>query len=165
MTPTLIVLLALLGHWGEVGHRLIGAAAAAALPADMPTFAPDHYIDLERVPAGALYARDRFGYGSNPHHTTIHFDGWVGDNPHGYTLARGFHESIFVHTHFTGGDRRVDESPRVFPSLREAILAYLHESNTLVPRLYDLDKRWTAWITSGQPVETVESVIQDRKSV
>jgi hypothetical protein len=286
-----VLVLALLGHWGEVGHRLIGAAAATALPAEMPAFfrsaadqlsylnpepdrwrsraersldpaeddafAPDHYIDMERVPAGALDARDRFAYldtlrahgvdaagagllpfrilelsqrlreefrlwraatdartkswieariindagilghyvadGSNPHHTTIHFDGWVGDNPNGYTAARGFHarfESIFVQTHFAPGDLHVDEGPRVFASLRPAILAYLHESNGHVKRLYDLEKHasfdstttdsedkqfaaerlasgarmlrdiwWTAWITSGQTVETVESVI------
>jgi hypothetical protein len=283
--------LALLGHWGELGHRLIGAAAAAALPAEMPGFfraaadqlsylnpepdrwrsraertldpamdaatAPEHYIDMERVPNGALDARDRFAYldslrahnvdaagagllpfrilelsqrlreefrlwraasdahtkewiearivndagilghyvadGSNPHHTTIHFDGWVGDNPNGYTAARGFHarfESLFIQTHFTAGDLHVDEAPRVFPSFRQAILEYLRESNKLVPRLYDLDKHasfdstttdandkqfaaerlaagarmlrdiwWTAWITSGQTQETVESVI------
>jgi len=279
------------GHWGEVGHRLIGSAAAAALPAEMPEFfraaadqlsylnpepdrwrsraertldpamdaatAPEHYIDMERVPAGALDARDRFAYldslrahnvdaagagllpfrilelsqrlreefrlwraatdartkgwieariindagilghyvadGSNPHHTTIHFDGWVGDNPNGYTAARGFHarfESLFVQTHFAAGDLNVEESPRVFPSLRQSIQEYLRESNKLVPRLYDLDKHasfdstttdaddkkfaaerlaagarmlrdiwWTAWITSGQTQETVESVI------
>ncbi|HZS58046.1 MAG TPA: hypothetical protein VFA43_02170 [Gemmatimonadaceae bacterium] len=213
MTPTLLALLALLGHahshWGEVGHRLIGLTAATALPAEMPAFfrdaadqlsylnpepdrwrdraertldaaednafAPDHYIDLERVPTGA---REEFrlwraahdpktkqwieariindggilGHyvadGSNPHHTTIHFDGWVGDNPNGYTAAHGFHArfaSIFVQTHFAPGDLHVDEAPRIFPSLRQAVLEYVHES---------------VWVTSGQTVETVESVIQ-----
>src|SRR5262249_27687166 len=81
--------------------------------------------------------------GSNPHHTTIHFDGWVGDNPNGYTAARGFHarfESIFVQTHFAAGDLHVDEAPRVFPTLRQAVLEYLHATSELVPRLYELDK-------------------------
>jgi hypothetical protein len=291
MKWSLLVVALLGGHWGEVGHRLIGAAAAAALPAEMPAFfrasadelsylnpepdrwrsraersldpaeddafAPDHYIDLERVPPGALDARDRFAYldslrahgvdaagggllpfrileltqrlreefrlwraatdtrtrgwieariindagilghyvadGSNPHHTTIHYDGWIGDNPNGYTTARGFHarfESIFVETHFAPGDITVDSAPRIFNALRPAILGYLRESNALVPRLYDLDKRarfdsattdavdrqfaaerlvagarmlrdiwWTAWVTSGQTIETAESVI------
>lgn len=70
MNPTLLAL-ALLGHWGDVGHRLIGAAAAAALPSEMPVFFRDA--------AGARMLRDIW---------------------------------------------------------------------------------WTAWMTSGQPVETVESVIQ-----
>ena len=89
-----------LGAWGEHGHRLAGAAAAAALPAEMPAFfraagpqlaylnpepdrwrnraerdldlavdgatAPDHYVDLELIPAerraAVLGARTRFDY-------------------------------------------------------------------------------------------------------
>jgi hypothetical protein len=264
MNLTLVVL-ALLGHWGEVGHRLIGAAAAAALPAEMPAFfrdsadhlsylnpepdrwrsraertldpafddatAPDHYIDLERVPAGVLDARDRFAYldslgahgvdaagaGLLPYRMLEltqrlreEFRLWRTANDArtkqwieariindagilGHYVADGSnpHHTTIVQTHFTSGDLRVDESPRVFPSLRPAILEYLRGSNTLVPRLYELDKRaafdstttdaadrqfakerldagarmlrdiwWTAWITSGQTVETVESVIQ-----
>jgi hypothetical protein len=78
--------------WGEDGHRLIGAAAAAALPADVPeffrgagvqlsylnyepdrwrnrdlgamdvAFSNDHFIDMERVPAGALDEPDRYAF-------------------------------------------------------------------------------------------------------
>ena len=231
-------------HWGVVGHRLVGAAAAAALPPAMPAFfrdaadelsyldpepdrwrdktesaidpamdgayTADHYIDLERIPAGALAARNRFDYldslrhagvgaagggllpfrileltqrlreefrlwrvapdprtrsyieariindagilghyvadGSNPHHTTIHFDGWVGDNPHGYTTAHGFHarfESIYVETHMVLADvsAGVDPTPRVVTPLRPAILDYLHTSNAKVDTLYQLDQR------------------------
>jgi hypothetical protein len=231
-------LIALLARWGAAGHALIGAAAAAATPAEMPAFfhtaadqlayldpepdrwrsradtvmndafAPDHYIDLERIPTGALAARDRFDYldslratgvtataggllpfrieelterlrqefrlwraatdprtrtwiearvindagilghyvadGSNPHHTTIHYDGWVGDNPNGYTTAHGFHarfESIFVETHFKSGDIVVSAPPHVIPALRPGILAYLRESHGKVVQLYELDKR------------------------
>jgi hypothetical protein len=227
-----------MARWGAVGHALIGAAAAAATPAEMPAFfrtsadqlayldpepdrwrsradtamndafAADHYIDFERVPVHALAARDRFDYldslraagvnatgggllpfrieelterlrqefrlwraatdprtrgwieariindagilghyvadGSNPHHTTIHYDGWVGDNPHGYATARGFHarfESIYVETHFKSGDIVVTAPPRVIAALRPGILDYLHESNSKVTQLYDLDKR------------------------
>jgi hypothetical protein len=246
MSGRLIAVIALglsIARWGEAGHRLIGTAAASALPPDMPAFfrsatdqlaylnpepdrwrdrvektldpaadgafTPDHYIDLERVPPGALRAPNRFAYldslraagvdaagagllpfrileltqrvreefrlwrstsdartrgwiesrivndagilghyvadGSNPHHTTVNFDGWVGDNPKGYVTAHGFHarfESIYVQTHFVPGDpaMRVTDPPRVFDSLRPAILAYLRETNALVPRLYDLEK-------------------------
>jgi hypothetical protein len=78
--------------WGEQGHRLIGAAAAAALPGEVPAFfresgarlsylnpepdrwrgrgaaelsaatAPDHFIDFEDVPDGALAQPDRWSY-------------------------------------------------------------------------------------------------------
>lgn len=82
--------------WGEDGHRIVGAAAAGALPQQMPDFfraaaaqlsylnyepdrwrsraereldpamdqahSPEHYINLERVPAGALRAPNRYAY-------------------------------------------------------------------------------------------------------
>ena len=231
-------LIAFLLRWGAVGHALIGSAAAAAVPAEMPAFfrvaadqlayldpepdrwrsrvdtamnaafAYDHYIDLERVPANALAAHTRFdsldslrltgvnaagagllpftieelterlrqefrlwraapdprtrawiearivndagilGHyvadGSNPHHTTIHYDGWVGDNPHGYTTAHGFHarfESTYVETHFKSGDIVVTAPPRVVTALYPGILDYLRESNSKVVTLYELDKR------------------------
>jgi hypothetical protein len=89
-----------LDAWGEAGHRIIGLAAAKAVPADMPDFfrqasaqlsylnpepdrwrdgaerakdpaldgatAPDHFIDLEMIPAdrlaGALAAPNRYAY-------------------------------------------------------------------------------------------------------
>ena len=31
------------------------------------------------------------GDGSQPLHTTVHFNGWVGDNPKGYTTKQTFH--------------------------------------------------------------------------
>jgi hypothetical protein len=78
--------------WGQDGHLLIGAAAAAAMPADVPeffrnagaqlsylnyepdrwrsrefgaldvAFSNDHFLDLERVPAGALDEPDRWAF-------------------------------------------------------------------------------------------------------
>ena len=83
--------------------------------------------------------------GANPHHTTQHHDGWVGDNPRGYTRGPFFHgrfESQYVSAQIAAGDVRpfVPASTRVFPDLRVAVLAYIQESHALVPRLYDLDK-------------------------
>src|SRR5260370_27335848 len=78
--------------WGLAGHVLSGEAAARTMPATMPkffrkatkqlayltaepdrwrdphaaaitaAFNPDHAINLERVPPGALDAKDRFAY-------------------------------------------------------------------------------------------------------
>ncbi len=78
--------------WGAKGHKLIAAAAAADLPASLPAFArrpgaallllanepdrwreagldalnadnaPNHFIDLERVPFHAAWPRDRYRY-------------------------------------------------------------------------------------------------------
>jgi hypothetical protein len=91
---------AIVHAWGEVGHRIIGEAAARSMPQAMPAFfrdaakqlgylnpepdrwkdraesnrdpalysgtSPEHFIDMEMVPApvlaSALRARDRYGY-------------------------------------------------------------------------------------------------------
>ena len=93
--------------------------------------------------AGILghYAADA----SNPHHTTKHLDGWVGDNPRGYTKGPFFHgrfESQYVGAQVTIDDVRplARSSPRTFQDVRAAVIDYLKASHALVPRLYDLDK-------------------------
>ena len=51
--------------------------------------------------------------GSNPHHTTTHHNGWVGDNPNGYTTDNRFHgrfESVFVQAHLKAGDVTANRS-------------------------------------------------------
>jgi hypothetical protein len=170
--------------------------------------APDHYINFEPMPAGALEARNRHAFsdvlreagmrgdqlgflpwrileltqrmrvafrewratddpevrgwieqriindagilghyvadGSNPHHTTIHHNGWVGENPRGFTTDRTFHsrfESQFVGARVTLDQVRpaVNLPPAVLPELRPAIVDYLRHSNSLVVRLYELD--------------------------
>ncbi|WP_412068866.1 nuclease [Rubrivirga sp. IMCC43871] len=231
-------------QWGEHGHRLIGRAAADALPDAMPAFfrdaaaqlsylnpepdrwrsrtegdldralgnagAAEHYIDLELVPDGALDAVDRLAFadslvvrggersakvgllpyqileltqririgfrlwraaesdedrawiearivndagilghyvadGSNPHHTTIHYNGWAGDDGRYATLERGFHgrfESAFVETHISLSDveTALTASARDLGPLRPAVWGYVADTHALVERLYDLDE-------------------------
>jgi hypothetical protein len=86
--------------------------------------------------------------GSNPHHTTIHHNGWVGENPKGYTVyARegGFHfrfEDEYVQTHVQPNDVLPLIGPvRVITKPREEIWAYLRASHALVEQLYILDKQ------------------------
>jgi hypothetical protein len=232
--------------WGEVGHRVIGEAAARRLPAAMPAFvrnaakqlaylnpepdrwrdrtertidpamdgatSQDHFIDLELAPPAvldaALKAPDRHAYldtlaaahvkgtqmgllpfrilelsqlmrlefrlwraapdsvkpwieariindagilghyvadGANPAHTTIHFNGWTGENPNQYATDRRFHarmEAEYVDTHITMNDvlARVDTAAKVLPDFRSAIIAYLKASNAQVERMYQVDK-------------------------
>jgi hypothetical protein len=233
--------------WGEYGHRLTGAVATAALPAEMPGFfrnagaqlaylnpepdrwreraereldpaldgatAPEHFIDLELIPtdrqAGALAAPTRFAYadtlralgldasvvgvlpfrmieltqqlrtdfrrwrtapdstrafieqriiddagilghyvadGSNPTHTSKHYNGWTGENPSGYTTDRGFHsrfESAYVQARIRPGDVGplvMGRPAQVIPDVRAGVLAYLRQTNVEVPHLYDLEK-------------------------
>jgi hypothetical protein len=243
--------------WGDVGHRIIGEAAARALPPSAPTFmrnaarqlaylnpepdrwrdrtentidpaldratAPEHFIDMEMVPpaalSGALKARDRFAFldtiaaagakgsvmgllpfrmleltqqlridfrnwraasdslkpwieqriiddagilghyvadGSNPMHTSVHYNGWTGPNPNGYAIDTRAHarfESIYVGANIKLADvtARMDTVARVFPDVRAAIVDYLKESNAHVEELYRLDKAHTFDATTTAP--------------
>ena len=82
--------------------------------------------------------------GSQPLHTTIHFDGWVGPNPRGYSTRRGLHaktEAPFVNQ---SGLEEALRTQRVQPHrLNDPFadyVAYLRASFGLVPRLYELEK-------------------------
>jgi len=85
---------------------------------------------------------------ANPHHSTIHFNGWNAGapNPEGYTTDRTFHarfESDFVRAHVRYEDVR-DRVPSAARNLagaaRPAVLAEIRESNDAVIPLYRLDK-------------------------
>ncbi len=86
--------------------------------------------------------------GANPHHATIHFNGWDArtPNPQGFTTDNTFHgrfESDFVGARVTLADLlpRVNAAPRRITDTRAEVLRYLRESNSLVPQLYALDKQ------------------------
>lgn len=92
--------------------------------------------------------------GSNPHHTTKHHNGWVGDNPKGYTTDNRFHsrfESAYVQAHMKLPDvlAAMTNAPRTLPTFRESIIAYLNTSYSQLDRLYELDK-----ISPFQPEST-----------
>ncbi|HMY72769.1 MAG TPA: nuclease [Blastocatellia bacterium] len=86
---------------------------------------------------------------ANPHHTTIHYNGWSGANPNGYTVfsrERGIHfrfEEEFVSAKVNVNDilPLVAEKPRVVEKPREEVWEYLKASNKLVEPLYILDKK------------------------
>jgi hypothetical protein len=86
---------------------------------------------------------------ANPHHTTIHFNGWSGDNPKGYTVfsrERGIHfrfEEEFVSAKVNANDilPLVADKPRVVEKPREELWDYLKAANKLVEPLYILDKK------------------------
>jgi hypothetical protein len=85
--------------------------------------------------------------GSNPHHTSVHHDGWRTDypNPRGFTTQRGFHsrfESQYVEAHIRVRDLQphIDAQPRRLGSVREDVLAYLLETHRHLERLYELDQ-------------------------
>ncbi len=81
---------------------------------------------------------------SQPLHTTIHYNGWVGPNPKGYTSQHGIHarfESTYVAQNITARDF----ANFVHPAQRIAdpfggYVKYLRDSNRLVENVYELEK-------------------------
>ena len=231
--------------WGHDGHTMVGRAAAAWLPADMPAFftdaadrleylnyepdrwrddelafmneawAYDHYIDLENVPDSVLTAGNRFEYldglyaagleephrsagflpyrirelyqrlttgfarwrvaeserergwieerilndagilghyvadAANPHHTTIHFNGWsdAAPNPEGYTTSDDFHwqfESLFVGPNIEYADLRaaVPDGVEAPADAQRAVIDYIMATHEQVVPLYELEKTY-----------------------
>lgn len=85
--------------------------------------------------------------GAQPHHTTIHYNGWATGvaNPEGYTRDRTFHarfETDFVDAHLTQPDvsRRTQAPGSAAGRAREAVMGYLAETHSLVEELYRLDR-------------------------
>ena len=94
--------------------------------------------------AGILshYAADA----TQPHHTTIHFNGWAEGvpNPRGFTTARDFHarfESAFVEAHvvFQDVNLLMAPDPRAIEDARASIWAHVRDSNATVERMYELE--------------------------
>jgi hypothetical protein len=92
------------------------------------------------------------GDGSQPLHTTVHFNGWVGDNPKGFTIRTTFHAWIdggyFTKT---GGLKVETLVGKIQPAMRianavepetffRAVVAYLVEQNKFVEPLYEMEK-------------------------
>jgi hypothetical protein len=84
--------------------------------------------------------------GANPHHTSVHHDGWRTDypNPRGFTTARGFHSRF--ETQFVSAAVRTEDilphirAPRRLGDVREDVVSYLLQSHAQLERLYELDQ-------------------------
>jgi hypothetical protein len=93
------------------------------------------------------------GDAAQPLHTTKHFNGWVGENPEGYTTARSFHS--WIDGGFFGKLGGIDR-PGLKAGLRPAkhldslrgrtdyilpvIMKFIGEQHTLVEPLYRMEK-------------------------
>jgi hypothetical protein len=86
--------------------------------------------------------------GANPHHTSVHHDGWRRGypNPRGFTTERGFHsrfESRYVEARISLADVQPHVSsraPRRLGNVRADVLAFLRDSHSRLERLYELDQ-------------------------
>jgi len=112
--------------------------------------------EIANAEANVVYVMGGMGHfvgdGSQPLHTTMHFNGWVGDNPHGYTTSLKFHQWIDGgYFRQTGGidvgklvgkihpAERIKNAGQPDGMFRDAV-SYIVEQNKLVGPLYELDK-------------------------
>lgn len=82
--------------------------------------------------------------GSQPLHTTIQYNGWVGPNPNGYTTEHHIHAQ-FESTYVAANIKEKDFAGQIKPpeKLNDPFadyIAYLRNSNTLVEEVYKLEK-------------------------
>jgi hypothetical protein len=85
------------------------------------------------------------GDGSQPLHTTIEYNGWVGPNPHGYTTDHQIHyqfETVFVSANIHAPEVEVDMTPlkAIHGDMFDAYMAYLRHTHTYVDEVYQLYK-------------------------
>jgi hypothetical protein len=82
--------------------------------------------------------------GAQPLHTTIHYNGWIGPNPKGYTAEHGIHakfESTYVAQNITAKDiARSVHAPERLADPFAGYIDYLKESNRQVEKVYALEK-------------------------
>ena len=105
-------------------------------------------LPTEAVEQNAVFYAGWLGHyvgdGSNPMHTTVSYDGWVGPNPNGYTTQKGLHgefEGRFVMRILD----KIDVASLVHDPVRlrdpwHDYLQYLRDSNKLVEKIYQLEK-------------------------
>ena len=105
--------------------------------------------DAKPVEAAILFYAGWLGHyvgdGSQPLHTTVNYNGWVGkDNPNGYTTDHTIHaqfETVYVAANIKESDvKPLVAAVHPVGDEFDDYMTYLRHSNTLVERVYQLDK-------------------------
>jgi hypothetical protein len=105
--------------------------------------------DTRGVEAAAIFYAGWLGHyvadGSQPLHTTIRYNGWVGPNPNGYTTGHQIHwqfEGPFVaaNLHESEVRARMTDPRAIEGDIFDAYVAYLRHTNSYVEKVYQLDK-------------------------
>jgi hypothetical protein len=105
--------------------------------------------DTRAVEQAAIFYAGWLGHyvgdASQPLHTTIQYNGWVGPNPKGYTTAHQIHwqfEGPFVAANMHSDDVRARMTPAraIDGDMFDNYLAYLRHTATYVEKVYQLEK-------------------------
>ncbi len=82
--------------------------------------------------------------GSQPLHTTQHFDGWTGPNPQGYATGPGLHSKVedgfLQRSRLEETLRTRTVRPRPLENPFSDYVSYLRASHAKVPQLYEIEK-------------------------
>jgi len=83
--------------------------------------------------------------GSQPLHTTVEYNGWIGPNPNGYTTAHKIHwqfEGPFVGANIHGPEvqARMTPAQALTGDIFDDYVAYLRHSAKYVEKVYQLEK-------------------------
>jgi hypothetical protein len=115
--------------------------------------------DTRPVEQAAIFYAGWLGHyvadASQPLHTTIQYNGWVGPNPNGYTTAHTIHwafEGPFVGANLHAADVEPKMTPprAIEGDLFDAYVAYLRQTATHVEQVYQFEKAG-GFIGAGSP--------------
>jgi hypothetical protein len=105
--------------------------------------------DTRGVEAAAIFYSGWLGHyvgdASQPLHTTIQYNGWVGPNPNGYTTEHKIHwqfEGPFVDANLHEPEVRakMTEPKAIDGDIFDSYVAYLRNTKTYVEKVYQLEK-------------------------
>ncbi len=105
--------------------------------------------DTSEVEKAAIFYAGWLGHyvgdGSQPLHTSVQYNGWIGPNPNGYTTAHSIHsqfESQFVSANIHAPEVQADMTPAkaLEGDIFDDYMEYLKRTNGYVEKVYQLDK-------------------------
>lgn len=133
--------------------------------------------ELDNARQNILYVMGVMGHfvadAAQPLHTTKHYNGWVGSNPHRYTTNRAFHGWIDGGVMDKSGLRidalakriqpaaaLIPDSPKAETNMFSIVMKYLVDQSKLVEPLYQLEKAGKLKINSEVSPEGREFITQ-----
>jgi hypothetical protein len=120
---------------------------------------PGAAVDTKPVEAAILFYAGWLGHyvgdGSQPLHVTIHYNGWVGLNPNGYTTGHQIHhlfEGPFVaaNIHAPEVQAKMTTAKLIEGDMFDAYVAYLRHTGTYVEKVYQFEKAG-GFVGAGTP--------------
>jgi hypothetical protein len=103
---------------------------------------------------------------ANPLHDTINYNGWVTPNPNGYVndcLIHARFESDFVSKAIATGDIVPKlQTPQLRVDYFDAAITFVRQSNTLVERIYQIDKNGGFNTFQNPPSQEAKDFATDR---